>query len=547
MTKGLLISRKTKIELGKAAAGQRSEEATQRYKKYRNLFNTLLRASKKLYFSSNLTRNKKNPKRTWDLLKEAASLGKSNDNVEKLISDNVTISDPKLIADHFNDFFVKIGSTIAQSVTKTNAKPEDFMPVYNNLNELDLGNISPIHICDIIKSLQAKNSLDSDGISSKLLKKIAIEISVPIAHIFNLSVTQGIFPAKLKKSRTVPIFKSGDPTSCDNYRPISLLSQLSKILEKIVSIQLTNHLDRNNILYEHQYGFQRNKSTEQNLIHAINFISNSLNENKFCIGVFFDLKKAFDVCSYEILIMKLEKMGVRGIALKWFKSYLSDRTQFVDIDGNFSSEKDILTCILQGSILGPILFLCYINDLYHVSQALTLMFADDTFALKSDSNIHNLINSINVDINKMAIWFKANKLAVNKTKTKYMIFRTKGKKIPENTPEVLFDENELHLPHNPSNVIGLERLHDNHVLKENRAYKLLGVYFDEHLSFDSHVNHIVSKLNKSLYCIRMAKNNINYNGLRSLYFALIHSHLSYCPSVLNCLSISNRNKLAKIQ
>jgi len=326
-----------------------------------------------------------------------------------------------------------------------------------------------------------------------------------------------------------------------------LLSQLSKILEKIVSVQLTNHLDRNNILYEHQYGFQRNKSTEHNLIHALNFIGNSLNDNKFCVGVFFDLKKAFDVCSYDILIMKLEKMGVKGIALNWFKSYLNNRTQFVDIGGNHSSEQNILTCILQGSILGPLLFLCYINDLFHVSKALTLMFADDTFGLKSDADIFNLINSINIDINKMAIWFKANKLAVNKTKTKYIIFHSKGKKVPINLPPVIFDENEPNLPHDPNGVTILERFHDKHESADGRAYKLLGVYLDEHLSFDKHVTHIINKLNRSLYCIRMAKHNLNCQGLRSLYFALIHSHLSYCPTILNCLSQSNKNKLFKVQ
>jgi len=245
--------------------------------------------------------------------------------------------------------------------------------------------------------------------------------------------------------------------------------------------------------------------------------------------------------------MKLEKMGVRGVALEWFKSYLSQRMQFVDINGNYSNEKDILTCILQGSILGPLLFLCYINDLYLVSKALTLMFADDTFGLKSDSDINNLINSINDDINKMAIWFKANKLAVNKTKTKYIIFRTKGKKVPDNVPPLVYNENEPNLPYDPNGITILERYHDKHVYNDCRAYKLLGVFLEEHLTFDVHVSHIVNKLNRSLYCIRMAKNNLNYQGLRSLYFALIHSHLSYCPTILSCLSNSSKNRLALVQ
>ena len=389
---------------------------------------------------------------------------------------------------------------------------------------------------------------DIDGISTKLLKSLAIELSWPLAHIFKLSLEVGIFPAKLKFSRTVPIFKSGSAELCDNYRPIALLSSLSKILEKMVSVQLINHLDRNKILYEHQYGFQRNKSTEHSIVHALNHIGKALNDNKYCIGVFFDLKKAFDVCSHDILLMKLSKMGVTGAALEWFKSYLSERSQLVDNNGNRSRLRKIKISILQGSILGPILFLCFINDLYRVTNLLTLMFADDTFTLNSNHDLNDLINDVNAEINKIAIWFRANRLAVNISKTKYIIFRMKGKNIGPNTPAVVFNENEqITAPADPNLITTLERYHDDHPDTNCRAYKLLGIYLDEHLTLNSHTNHVVNKLSRSLYCIKQAKHIIPSKGLKSLYFALIHSHLTYCSSIMTCLTQKNRQKIIKIQ
>ena len=213
-----------------------------------------------------------------------------------------------------------------------------------------------------------------------------------------MSLSTGIFPSKLKTSRSVPIFKTGRADLCDNYRPISLLSTLSKILEKIVSIQLVNHLELNKLIYKHQYGFQRNKSTEHHLIHLSNFVSNAINENKYCIGVFLDLKKAIDVCSHSILIKKFKKLGISGTPLKWFKSYLSNRKQCVEVNGKTSNEKDISISVLQGSILGPILFLCYINDLPGSTLLYTLLFADDTACLASGNNLPELINFINTEL-----------------------------------------------------------------------------------------------------------------------------------------------------
>jgi len=176
-----------------------------------------------------------------------------------------------------------------------------------------------------------KASPDLDGVSLKLLKSVRVEVSTPLSHIFNLSLENGVFPDKLKCTRTVPVFKQGSKSSCDNYRPISLVKTFSKILEKIVAIKLTNHLDINKLLYKHQYGFQRNKQTEHNLINLLSYVSNAINDGNYCMGIFLDIKKAFDCVPRDILFNKLEHLGINGVTLKWFKSYLSNRSQKCDV------------------------------------------------------------------------------------------------------------------------------------------------------------------------------------------------------------------------
>ena len=271
----------------------------------RNLYHKVIRASKQLYLDSNFNKYQKCPKKTWDLLKEITFGEKPTQKINEILDNGETINDPKVMATKFNNFFSHIGTTISDSVTPISKPPEEFVPNYpNDKPKFELDNTGPVHITDIITSFDSKDSCDLDGMSLKLLKAIAVSISVPLAHIFNLSLDNGKFPDKLKLSRIVPVYKSGDPKLCDNYRPIALVNTLSKVLEKIVSIKLTNHLQINDLLYKHQYGFLKGRSTEQNLLHVVNFISQALNKGNFCVGIFLDLKKAFDVCSHDILLKK---------------------------------------------------------------------------------------------------------------------------------------------------------------------------------------------------------------------------------------------------
>ncbi len=201
------------------------------------------------------------------------------------------------------------------------------------------------------------------------------------------------------------------------------------MLDKIVSVKLTNYLQLNKLLYKHQYGFQRGLSTEHNLIHVVNYISNALNNGNYCIGIFLDLRKAFDVCSHDILLKKLKKFGIEGKVHDWFSSYLSNRKQKVDVNGTLSLESIINISVLQGTTLGPILFLCYINDIYTSTQLATFLFADDTSCLAEHSNLNSLVNFINTELQKLANWFRSNKMAINISKTKYIIFRTREKRL----------------------------------------------------------------------------------------------------------------------
>jgi hypothetical protein len=180
-----------------------------------------------------------------------------------------------------------------------------------------------------------------------MIKFVSYEIAVPLAHIFNLCISNGVFPDKLRIARIVLVYKTGNHTLCDNYRPIALVKSFSKILEKIVQINLVNHLELNKLLYTHQYGLKKNKFTEHNLLHIINLILESLNDGHFTIGVFLDLKKAFDFIDHDILLAKLNKYGITGPAHDWFSSYLSNRSQIVDINNSFSQPKSVDMSVTQ--------------------------------------------------------------------------------------------------------------------------------------------------------------------------------------------------------
>ena len=204
--------------------------------------------------------------------------------------------------------------------------------------------------------------------------------------------------------------------------------------------------------------------------------------------------------------------------------------------------------VIQGSILGQILFLIHIDDHLLASSLLeAFLFADDTQGLKAGKKLSELMDSVNLELAKWAQWFRSNKMAVNTDKTKYLIFHTKGKKFNLNGKKLVFDNNDPLNPFNPSLVHELERIHDNHDDPSSRSYKLLGILFDEHLTFNYHINLLKSKLSRAFICINRIKNFVPQKTLKTIYFSLFHSHLLYCPQIVNCSSKSNIEKIFTLQ
>jgi hypothetical protein len=504
------------------------------------MYQRVLRAAKKLYFTSKLEQNASNPRKTWETLNEILGKCKKSESIEKICVNGVNIHDPIAIANNFNNFFTAVGQQISDSVPPVSKNPEEYINYGHAVPDLLLQNTTPEHILKIIKKLQPKNSCDANGVSTKMIKLVGEEISFPLAHIFNISLREGVFPDKLKLCRVIPIFKSGNPLDCDNYRPISLLSSISKILEKIVSQKLIKHLLENDLLYVHQYGFLPNRSTEHNLLQIVNYISKALDEGNYCIGVFLDLKKAFDVCSHEILLKKLQKMGVRGNTYNWFKNYLAGRSQFVDINGNKSENLEINISVIQGSILGPILFLCYINDFYTATTLFSVLFADDTTGLGKGKNLRELTMYVNDELQKIANWFRSNKMAVNTSKTKFIVFRTRGKRIDPDDCRLMFNNNEIGQIANPDLIVPVTRIHSD---GEEKSFKLLGVLFDEYLSFEFHISSLCAKISKSLYCLNRIKNFVTPPAMKMLYFAMVHSHIVYCLNVFSSANVTTLKPL----
>ena len=319
-------------------------------------------------------------------------------------------------------------------------------------------------------------------------------------------VEEGCFPDCLKLAKITPIYKSGNSQLCNSYRPISVLKNLSKIFERLLLKRLNIYLSSNNILFKYQYGFTAQKSTADACVRIISHVQAALRDKNYVIAVFYDFKKAFDTVDHNRLLFKLEKYGVRGCALSLFKSYLSNRLQCVRIKDTCSSLRPVTYGVPQGSLLGPVLFNLYINDLHYFLQESTLThYADDTATVCSDVNLDAVFHRTQDCLNLFQSWANSNFLTLNTSKSNYLLF----------SPRV----NECIVPNNLSlHDISLDRVH---------YIRYLGLILDDKLKYDVHISNLCSRLSRAAGVSFAIGNSLSYEAARSLYFSFTQSIISY--------------------
>ena len=316
--------------------------------------------------------------------------------------------------------------------------------------------------------------LGPNSLPTSLLKLTEKVISKPLSIIINNSFEHGEFPDIFKIAKVIPVYKKGSKLDRTNYRPISLLSNISKIFEKLMHTRLYGFLNKFNRLYKYQFGFRNKHSTTHALINITEAIRKALDEKSFACGVFVDLQKAFDTVNHDILLTKLNYHGVRGIALKWFNSYLTNRSQFVSINDKLSIIRLMNCGVPQGSILGPLLFLVYINDLHEcIVHSTAYHFADDINLLLINNSLKKLNKHINHDLSNLVQWLRANKISLNTKKTELILSKSKKTNISKYL----------------NFRIGGQRI------SPSKTIKYLGIKIDEHLSFLPHINH-TSQINQ---------------------------------------------------
>ena len=548
MTRGLLISRLQKIKLGNVSLKTPSPENINQYKCYRNIYNSTVRLSKKNFFSSELKANQTNLKNTWNLLNLALNKKTKTNLVNSLNLNGVDTTNSNLMADSFNKYFTTIAEKIANEIPPVITEPDTPPSPPPHEANVPLFNMATLPVSDFelsnaIKILQNKKSQDMDGLSMFFIKQIADQISSPLKHVLSLSIALGEIPHQMKIAKIVPIYKSGDSSDMNNYRPISLLSTFSKILEKIVAQRLSKFLEENNILSNNQFGFRPGHSTVHAMTHLLNFVSEALNAKKHAVLIFCDLRKAFDTCNFDILLKKLHKNGIRGLELKWFSNYLKNRQQFVYLNGVASSLLEILNGVPQGSILGPLLFLLYINDICSHTNLLSILFADDTALGAAGENLHELNIKINTEFHKICNYFRKNKLSLHPDKTKFIVFSSNQATI-DSEFKIFISNSNLNY-----NDLTANRFEISRVKKDDKlpAIKYLGVFFDPSLNFKFHTQMLSKKIAKTLYAIRSVKNILPESALCTLYFALLHSHLLYAVQIWSSGNSSNMETIFKLQ
>ena len=480
------------------------------YKKYRNLLVSLCKKSKSNYYSTYFQSNLGNIKKIWQGVNNLISAkGNSQPPPISLSIDGITTSDPKIVSNTFNNYFCKIANSIKAKIPPTSKHFSEFLK-NPSCNSFFLYPTSPQEVENCINSLSNRKASGPYSLPINILKLLKTDISIPISNIINVSFSTGCFPSSLKISKVIPVFKKGSPVEVSNYRPISLLSNIEKIIEKIMYSRLEDFLGKNNVICDRQFGFRKGFSTSHILLSITERIRQALDKGQFACGVFVDLQKAFDTVDHKILCHKLSHYGVRGVTNHWFESYLTDRRQFVSVSGEKSLLKDISHGVPQGSVLGPLLFLLYINDLHNaLNYSDVYLFADDTHILHINKSLDSLNKKLNIDLKLLCNWLNANKIALNSNKTELVLFKYRSRKLNYNLKLKL----------------------NGRRLYPRQSIKYLGVIIDENLNWCHHVNSLSIKLRRANGALSKLRHYVPLPILVSVYHAIFSSHMRYACQV----------------
>ena len=424
ITKGLENALKKKNNLYKHFLKCKTTASLMKYKHYKNKLTSILRYAQRCYYDKLLCEKERDIKGTWKVLNSLIKGGNTVTSYpDKFICNDKCVKNKKDIANGFNNFFTNVGPSLARKIiSPANGSVYPTMGE-SNLHSMFLKPVSEHELWNVFSSCKNKKSTDIDDVSMDIVKSTVGAIIKPFVHICNLSFSTGVFPKDMKIAKIIPLFKSGDDASFSNYRPVSLLPQFSKVLEKLFDVRLSDFIEKYKILSNSQYGFRKGRSTSLALIDFMEKLSSGIDNNLVTVGVFIDLKKAFDTIDHTLLIDKLNYYGIRGTASDWLKSYLSQRKQLVNFNDTHSESLEVICGVPQGSILGPKLFTLYINDICNISKVLDfIIFADDTNIFCTGNDLIETCKRMSTELEKLQDWFALNKLSLNVTKTNFMVF-----------------------------------------------------------------------------------------------------------------------------
>lgn len=517
ITSGIITSCKRKRHLHEIHLRQNTTlEFDEYFKSYKLILRQVIKLAKKMQNDNYIKNAENKTKAIWNIIKQETCKNLNPFKNIQLTHNDVNVSDPLQTANIFNTYF----SGIAEELIGNNKKPCNTNSPYNghvhtNSNSMYIGDVTHDEVIAVIKELKNTFSSGMDNIPDIILKKCSINITIPLTYLCNLSVTSGVFPDILKTAKVIPLHKKDGKESVSNYRPISLPSSISKVLEKLMYKRILSFVDKFNILSNSQHGFRAKKSTDTAIFDFINSALYSIDKKEKLSCICLDLSKAFDVIDHKLLLLKLHQHGIRGLPNYWIKSFLHDRKQVVELKyideelhtvSSYHSEvKSVKYGVPQGSVLGPLLFLLYINDItYNVNSYNTTLFADDTSLLIKGENNDKLQLALTETTKQLSSWFNHNNLIINTVKTVSMNFH--------------LTNNNMQPPSIQINNIPITNVHET---------KFLGLWIQDDLKWNTHIFNLSKKLSKSCYAIRILKNSTSHLTVRNAYFAYFHSLLKY--------------------